>query len=280
MSILKQFCKLKIKNLITLALLCSVIFFGHVVIANAKGVESNGVYESFLPSPLKQFKSGISAYDVKCNQGLILIIKSTDGSPACVKPDNVIQLVKIGWAKNLSASTSGSSSLRLYLSANSTSINSGQAIGIDISVNNTLSKPVIVYEQDNWAFSVMMLKPCSHTPVGISILDGYYTQKNMTVLKQLPIYSQTVLCPATQNFVKSYEFQPLSSQARIFECVPDQQFSCSGTVKMKYHVSFKGVWETWNVFRSFSSGTYTIVGGDEWGHIVIQHFEVVNSTRG
>lgn len=278
--LIKQFRKLKIKKMITLAFLCSVIFLNYVVIADAKGIESNGVYESFLPSPLKQFKSGISAYDVKCHQGLILVIKSTDDSPACVKPDNEIRLIKIGWAKNLSASTSGSSPLRLYLSADSTSINSGQAIGIDISVNSTLSKPVIVYEQDNWAFGVMMLKPCSHTPVGISILDGYYTQKNMTMLKQLPIYSQTVLCPTTQNFVKSYEFQPLSSQARIVECVSDTQFSCSGTIKMKYHVSFNGVWETWNVFRPFISGTYTIVGGDEWGHIVIQHFEVVNSTKG
>src|SRR2546428_6485897 len=40
-----------------------------------------------LQSPLKQFKSGIAANDIKCEQGLQLVIKAEDGSPACVKLD-------------------------------------------------------------------------------------------------------------------------------------------------------------------------------------------------
>ncbi|MDE1725548.1 MAG: hypothetical protein KGH76_06600 [Thaumarchaeota archaeon] len=50
-------------------------------------------------SPLKQFKSGIKAEDVKCRQDLQLVIKSRDGSPACVKPDTVQKLIERGWAK-------------------------------------------------------------------------------------------------------------------------------------------------------------------------------------
>jgi len=53
---------------------------------------------SEFPSPLKQFKSGILANNVTCNQGLDLIFKTEDGSPDCVKPDTANILVKRGWA--------------------------------------------------------------------------------------------------------------------------------------------------------------------------------------
>jgi hypothetical protein len=53
-------------------------------------------------SPLAQFKSGISAQDVKCHQGLQLIIKAEDNSPACVTQDTATKLMSRGWAKNSS----------------------------------------------------------------------------------------------------------------------------------------------------------------------------------
>ena len=48
-------------------------------------------------SPLKQFKSGISTYDIKCSDGYTLTIKSEDGHPACVKPGSVARLLQQGW---------------------------------------------------------------------------------------------------------------------------------------------------------------------------------------
>lgn len=48
-------------------------------------------------SPLKQFKSGIAANDVKCVQGFQLVIKSEDNSPACVKLQTAQKLVERGW---------------------------------------------------------------------------------------------------------------------------------------------------------------------------------------
>lgn len=56
-------------------------------------------------SPLQQFKSGTPASDVKCNDGLQLIVKAEDDSPACVKPDAVQKLVESGWASSLLVST-------------------------------------------------------------------------------------------------------------------------------------------------------------------------------
>ncbi len=51
---------------------------------------------SGLP-PLEQVKSGISPKDVTCKQGLTLIIKADDGSPACVDPQVMQILIQRGW---------------------------------------------------------------------------------------------------------------------------------------------------------------------------------------
>ncbi len=52
-----------------------------------------------ISSPLVQFKSGITANNVKCQQGLQLVIKAENGNPACAKPDTITKLVQWGWAK-------------------------------------------------------------------------------------------------------------------------------------------------------------------------------------
>jgi hypothetical protein len=54
-----------------------------------------------ISSPLAQFKSGISANNVKCQQDLQLVIKAENGNPACVQPDTVTKLIEWGWAKIL-----------------------------------------------------------------------------------------------------------------------------------------------------------------------------------
>lgn len=52
-----------------------------------------------IQSPLKQLlkDDGIFGYEVKCNQGLAVVIKKLDNSPACVKPDTAKKLVERGW---------------------------------------------------------------------------------------------------------------------------------------------------------------------------------------
>ena len=49
-------------------------------------------------SPLKQFKSGISAQQIVCNTGLDLVIKAEDNSPACVSHAGASLLMERGWA--------------------------------------------------------------------------------------------------------------------------------------------------------------------------------------
>lgn len=48
-------------------------------------------------SPLKQLKSGIAAQNVTCSENLMLVIKTTDDSSACVKDTSIGRLVRQGW---------------------------------------------------------------------------------------------------------------------------------------------------------------------------------------
>jgi hypothetical protein len=67
---------------------------------NIGGGDTGGTFD-YVSNPLTQFKSGIAAKDVTCDQGLLLIFKTSDGSPACVKPDTAKVLVERGWAANV-----------------------------------------------------------------------------------------------------------------------------------------------------------------------------------
>jgi plastocyanin/predicted secreted protein len=59
-------------------------------------------------APLKQIKSGVSVDNVHCDVDLVLVIKTEDGSPACVKSDTATKLFARGWAQSTTQSTSGS----------------------------------------------------------------------------------------------------------------------------------------------------------------------------
>lgn len=47
--------------------------------------------------PLEQTKSGVQPKDVQCKQGFTLILKTDDGSPACVDPRVAQILIQRGW---------------------------------------------------------------------------------------------------------------------------------------------------------------------------------------
>ncbi len=51
-------------------------------------------------TPKQQTNVGILPSEVQCKEGLQLIFKSTDGSPACVKPKTATKLVERGWGTN------------------------------------------------------------------------------------------------------------------------------------------------------------------------------------
>jgi len=48
--------------------------------------------------PLKQINSGIKPTEVKCNAGLELVLKLSNGNSAYIKPSNIVILIERGWA--------------------------------------------------------------------------------------------------------------------------------------------------------------------------------------
>ncbi|MGI0073685.1 MAG: hypothetical protein ACREA3_07735 [Nitrosotalea sp.] len=81
-------------------LLIQLPFYGYSTDGNwdVKIIGTNIAYtQTYVQPPLKQVKSGIQSKDVQCLQGLQLIIKTEDGSPACVIPQTAQKLVERGW---------------------------------------------------------------------------------------------------------------------------------------------------------------------------------------
>jgi hypothetical protein len=73
---------------------------GHTTTGNMTGNMTGHTSTTNVPkilSPLQQLKSGVSAKSVQCNQGFTLIIKTEDGSPACVTSQNAQALTARGW---------------------------------------------------------------------------------------------------------------------------------------------------------------------------------------
>lgn len=58
-------------------------------------------YSEDLAAPLKQVKDGILPEQVVCSEGLVLGIKKSDNTPACVTPGTLQKLVIRGWAIDL-----------------------------------------------------------------------------------------------------------------------------------------------------------------------------------
>ena len=73
---------------------------GTMIIPSPSPAQYCGIVEGYLDkqylAPLDQTDHGVAAKSIRCNDGLTLIQKY-DGSPACVKPNSVIDLIKRNW---------------------------------------------------------------------------------------------------------------------------------------------------------------------------------------
>jgi len=52
--------------------------------------------------PLHQFKAGVESNDIQCKDNFGVVIKTSDGSSACVTPETKQKLIERGWAKSFS----------------------------------------------------------------------------------------------------------------------------------------------------------------------------------
>lgn len=51
-------------------------------------------------APLQQHKIGVNPQSISCGAGLDLVVKSSSGQPACVKPETKQILIERGWARS------------------------------------------------------------------------------------------------------------------------------------------------------------------------------------
>ena len=50
-----------------------------------------------MMSPRQQMANGVAAEDVKCKEGLVLMIRATNGAAACVKAETSMKLSDVNW---------------------------------------------------------------------------------------------------------------------------------------------------------------------------------------
>ncbi|MFB5597502.1 MAG: dienelactone hydrolase family protein [Nitrosopumilaceae archaeon] len=65
---------------------------------NQKPTEMDAEQKISNLSPLKQFDNGVNPIDVVCSEDLELVLKSSNGMPACVNPESISKLIEWGWA--------------------------------------------------------------------------------------------------------------------------------------------------------------------------------------
>jgi hypothetical protein len=83
----------------------------------------------------------------------------------------------------------------------------------------------------------------------------------------------TYHCPAILARIDAFIFDPLSDSATIIGSDTGSGFG----QQLKSTITSKGFWTTDQAdsFSNFKPGTYTVVGADEWGALVIIHFDVL-----
>jgi hypothetical protein len=192
-------------------------------------------------------------------------------------------------ATNVTTTTNSTLGLSLSITVNTTVLRSGQAIAITLDEFNALDGFNNVTTSDNWAYSDFQGMPCTpdypalpNLPFSIAIVQGYYTESNLTGAVSLPIFSPPGAfygCPYMGPPPTEFDFYP-SSDLTI---VHTSGISGSSLINESatQTLSFNGYCAPYNSTSgtvqtiNFSPGVYTIIGGDEWGQLAVLHFIVL-----
>jgi len=149
---------------------------------------------------------------------------------------------------------------------------------------NLLSSVNNVTQGSEWKYPTDQLDPFNNcapgvSPVGFAVFQGYYGMNNYTTGEALPLYDTATLVSCTVNyFPNMYLFQPKSDNVSVYN---DRQFRVNTTASVSALVS--GYWTggqgltspaTFNAF----AGSYTVLGADEWGNVLLLHFSVSTSS--
>jgi carboxymethylenebutenolidase len=68
-----------------------------ITIFNSEPYEDHNHFVVFETSPHSQFAKNVALESIKCSEGMELLMKVTNGKPACVKPTTYAVLIERGW---------------------------------------------------------------------------------------------------------------------------------------------------------------------------------------
>jgi hypothetical protein len=201
--------------------------------------------------------------------------------PAFIGCERIIPTTVIS-SDNTSYAVTSRNGLRLTLKLTSTNYKSGDTVAIDIDETNVTGSHNNVAKSDSWPAQGLILGVSggdhySYYPFGVSILQGNYNAADAAPVTPLACFSfqGDFVYGLPELAFDSYDFQPHSNIAVLHEYFPDPAGPTSWP--MNYALSCKGFWSgtfTDRIQNYFPPGTYTVVGGDEWGALAILHFTV------
>ena len=168
--------------------------------------------------------------------------------------------------------------LQLVLTLNTTALPFGDAIRIGVDERNALSVQNNVTAVADWPSveGLWMVGPESDCPtrdnVGYAILPGFFTADNASGVTNEPLEQFFASCPLFPSGTY-YLFQPMSDNATFTIGRSAVRAETNGDFDVKgYYLTMDG--GIGGDFHPFPPGRYTVVAGDEWGGMVIQHFTV------
>ena len=176
---------------------------------------------------------------------------------------------------------------------NPLSVNQSGGILIMISLYNTLPTQNNLSASQAWPVPGLLAGPCSgYKPIGIAVMKGFYSSGNVSEGQPLHLFQQ-VFCP--EYFPAAYYiFGPTSDYVRMAS-KPNAPSTGSSNASSQISNPLGDMLSvvplngsccrqlpgpqncSCYVYDSipFSTGTYTVVGGDEWGDLAILHFFVL-----
>jgi hypothetical protein len=168
--------------------------------------------------------------------------------------------------------------LSLSISVNPQIIKPGYPVHIVISESNTLSKTNNLRVSNKWPMSGLSVGICGTEsyPFGVAVFQGSYTNANLSTATPLELYdpnTQVMGCVPPVSNITAYDFKSSSDIATL----DGNAINGNATFEMSAQV-IGGINWVGNppnaVQQYFEPGVYTVVGGDEWGNMIILHFTV------
>ena len=163
----------------------------------------------------------------------------------------------------------------LELAVNTTSVAPGGFVNITAWALSTSRTIENITAQDAWpvASARLWLSRCGE-PVGVGIMEGYYTSDNYTQGSLISAGAAPGTCPSSPP--KYFLFEPNSSEALVVENDTGYTWTIGSTLVFgPLGGGQAGSSSPATVSpATLPAGVYTVVAADEWGDIAVTNFQV------